>query len=253
MKAIIVDDDLGSILVLTDLLKKHCRQVELIGIAGDAMEGTKLIMELNPDIVFIDIGPTCQSGFDMPASLGHYRFNVIFITVQDHYSIHAIKCSALDYLVKPLQAAGLRRAIKQAEENQHKQQMHEQISNLLSMVRSPNITGHRIVLPLMKELRLVNPHEIIRCEGANKDIYFYLLNEEKLIVSKGISEFEELLKPYNIIRCHKSYLVNLQCVKSLYRRKDYVNELALTDGSVVPVSRFTLKELKYKMNNVKNE
>ncbi len=243
MRVIIIDDERNTIDFLHVLLNKHCKQVEVIGEAVNAQEGTELILRLKPDLIFLDIMMPDISGFEMLESLGTYSFEVIFITGHDQYGIQAVKCSALDYLLKPIDPVELKRAVGRALVKQKNNQTQEQVANMLSILKHSGITGHRIALPLMKELRFVIPEEIIRLEAANNYTHFYLTKNEKLIVSKGMFEFDDILEPYGIIRCHQSHMVNIKMIKSL-KRQDYVNELLLEDGSTVPVSRLRLEAVK---------
>lgn len=236
MRAIIIEDEKKNTTHLRGLLTMYCKQVEIIGEATNAEEGLKLIAGLNPNLVFLDIQMPGKSGFDMLASLGEYNFEVIFVTGYDQYGIQAVKFSALDYLLKPVKVDELAKAVAKAEAQKQKRQTHEQIINLLSVINNAQKAGHHIALPLMKELRFVSPDEIVRCESDNNYTQFYLRNSEKLLVSTGIYEYEEMLKDYHFIRCHQSHLINRKFIKSLLK-EDTVFELLLTDGTRIPVSR----------------
>ena len=236
MKAVIIEDEKKNITQLKGLLLKYCKQVEVIGEAASADEGIRIITEHKPELVFLDIQMPHKSGFDMLAALGEYNFEVIFVTGYDQYGIQAVKFSALDYLLKPVKADELIKAVLKAEIKNRKKQTQQQIINLLSVIKNSRKADHRIALPLMNEMRFINPDEIIRCESANNYTNFYLTGGEKLLVSKGIYEYDEMLKDYHFIRCHQSHLVNRKFIKSLLK-EDTVFELLLTDGSCIPVSR----------------
>lgn len=236
MRTIIIEDEKKNITHLKGILTKHFKQVEIIGEASNADDGLTIISGLHPDLVFLDIQMPGKSGFDMLATLGEYNFDVIFVTGYDHYGIQAVKFSALDYLLKPVKVDELAKAIAKAENRKQKKQTQHQIANLLSVINNSQKADHRIALPLMKELRFVNPDEVIRCESLKNYTRFYLDNGEQLLVSKGIYEFDELLAEYHFIRCHQSHLVNRKFIKSLLK-EDTVSELLLTDGTRVPVSR----------------
>lgn len=239
MKAVIIEDEKKNRMQLKNLLMKHCKQVRLIGEAANAAEGIKMIKEINPDLIFLDIQMPQQSGFDMLAALGEYNFEVIFVTGYDQYGVQAIKFSALDYLLKPVKPDELIKAVAKAEIKKRKKQTHEQIINLLSVVNNSRKADHHIALPLMKEIRFISPDEIIRCESANNYTQFYLQNGEKLLVSRGIYAYDEMLKSYHFIRCHQSHLINRRYIKSLLK-EDGVPELLLKDGSRIPVSRLKI-------------
>ena len=223
---------------------KHFKQVDIIGEANNAAEGVQLIVSLRPDLLFLDIQMPGESGFDLLASLGEYQFEVIFVTAYDQYGIQAVKFSALDYLLKPVKVEELAKALLKAETKKEKKQTQEQILNLLSVINHSQKKDHRIALPLLKEIRFVNPDEVIRCEAANNYTYFYLHTGEKLLVSRGIYEYDEMLKDYHFIRCHQSHLVNRRFIKSLLK-EDTISELLLIDDcSRIPVSRLRKDQVK---------
>ncbi len=245
MRTIIIEDERQNTIHLKGMLAKHCRQVEVIGEAADADEGILLITQLKPELIFLDIVMPGKSGFDLLAALGSYDFEVIFVTGYDQYGIQAVKFSALDYLLKPVKVKELREAVAKAETKTQHKQTHERIRNLLSLINTQK-AFHRIILPLMKEHRLVNPEDIIRCEAVNNYTKFYLANNETLLVSKGIYEYAEILDEYHFIRCHQSHLVNGKFVKSLLK-DDAILELLLYDGTRIPVSRLKKEMVKKKL------
>lgn len=235
MKTLIIEDEKKNITHLKRLLTS-IPQVELIGEATNAAEAKRLIDEISPELVLLDIQLPDKDGFQLLASLGEYNFDVIFITAYEQYGIQAIKCSALDYLLKPVNLTDLTVAIDKAVKRKDNKQLQHQIQNLLSIVNRPP-KEHRIAIQLMKEIRFIDPADIIRCEAANNYTHIYLNTGEKLIASKGLFEFAEILKNYHFIRCHQSHLVNRKYIKSLLS-KDMVYELQLTEKEIrIPVSR----------------
>lgn len=235
MRTIIIEDEKKTIIQLKGLLAS-LPQVELIGEAPSAAEAIQLITELNPELILLDIQLPDNNGFELLASLGEYTFDVIFITAYDQYGIQAVKCSALDYLLKPVKLTELTQAIQKAIKRKETKQTQLQIQNLLTIVNLPP-KDHRIAIQLMKEIRFIDPADIIRCEAANNYTHIYLSIGEKLIASKGLFEFDEMLQPYHFIRCHQSHLVNRKYIKSLLT-SDTVFELQLTEKDArVPVSR----------------
>ena len=235
MRAVIVDDEKKNISRLNNLITRHCKKVKIIGTASGAEEASDLILSLRPDIVFLDIQMPKSSGFDILASLGAYEFDVIFVTGYDHYAIQAIKCSALDYLVKPVKPTELIEAVAKAEKKQNIEIISKQIANLLDLVRNPHKNEHNIALPLLNGYRYINPYEIIRLEAENNYTQFYLFGGEKILISKGLYVYEEILETYGFIRCHKSHLVNRKFIRSLLKGA-VVYEVELPDGFRVPVS-----------------
>ena len=235
MKTVIIEDEKKNITHLKGLLKS-LPQVELVGEATNAAEAARLITELNPELILLDIQLPDNNGFELLASLGEYHFDVIFITAYDQYGIQAVKCSALDYILKPVKLTDLTIAVQKAIKRKENKQTQQQIQNLLSIVNLPP-KEHRIAIQLMKEIRFIDPADIIRCEAANNYTNIYLKTGEKLIASKGLFEFDDILKNYHFIRCHQSHLVNKKYIKSLLAN-DMVFELQLTERDTrIPVSR----------------
>jgi len=243
MKVIIIDDEPKQRAQLKNLLAKHCEQVELICEAGNAADGAKLIIATKPDLVFLDIQMPKQSGFEMLAALGKYEFDVIFVTGYDQYGIQAVKCSALDYLLKPVKPVELIDAVNKAVQRQKTKDIAKQIEILLDLVRYPHKTDQPIILSSTKGLQLVSPYEIIKCEADNNYTQVYLKDGRKLLATKLLGELEEMLAPFGFLRPHHSYVVNKKCIKTLIKGS-VVYELKMSDDSLVPVSGRRLKEFK---------
>ena len=243
MRAVIVEDETKNISKLSSLLAKYCPSIELVGTAMDAEKGIVTISQTKPDLVFLDIQMPDKSGFDMLAEMGAYEFEVIFVTAFDQFGIQAIKFSALDYLLKPVKPTELVNAVEKAIKKSGQKRTGQQIENLLQQLNSTNKSDHRIILPFLKEYRYLKPEEIIRCEAMTSYTTFYLNNGEKLTVSRLLRDYDEMLTPYEFIRCHQSHLVNRRYIKSLLK-DDTISELLLTDGTKIPVSRLKREYVK---------
>lgn len=236
MRTVIIEDEKKSLAHLKGLLA-NLPQITLVGEAMNYADGIKLISTIKPELLLLDIQLQETNGFELLASLGDYNFDVIFITAYDHYGIQAVKSSALDYLLKPVKLHDLTLSVQKAVRRKENRQTQEQIKNLLSIVTLPT-KEHRIAIPLLKEIRFLNPFTIIRCEAANNYTYIYLNTGEKLIASKGLFEFDEILQYYHFIRCHQSHLVNRKYIRSL-NSSDNIYEIQLTENDTrIPVSRF---------------
>lgn len=235
MNAIIVDDEKRNITRLRRLLGNHISEVTIVGEAFNADEGVTLIKTLDPHLVFLDIQMPGKSGFELLSGLGSYNFEVIFVTAYEQYAIQAIRFSALDYLLKPVQPYELARALLKIE--RQKKYIRDKIFNLLAITSGAlHKNEHRIALPLMNELRLVDPADIIRCESNNNYTRFHLHSGDQVLVSKGIYEYISILEDYGFIHCHQLHLVNLLYIKSLLQ-EDGAYELLLTNNTRIPVSR----------------
>lgn len=250
INAVIIDDEQNNIDNLQYLLTRHCPQVQVAGAARNAAEGQALIEQHQPDLVFLDIQMPEKDGFELLQSLPGYRFEVIFVTAFDQYGIQAVKFAAIDYLLKPINAEELKTAVHKVAEKNRQQKQNLQIENLLQLLQhQQQKEEHRIALPTAKETRFVRTQEIVRCESTNNYTTFYFNNRERLMVSKPIYEYEELLSSYGFIRCHQSHLVNKRYIKSWV--KEDGGYLLLDDQTQIPISRQKKDSIKEELERPK--
>ncbi len=174
-------------------------------------------------------------GFDLLKQLSTKDFEVIFVTAFDKYGIEAIKFAALDYLLKPVEIPELVLAVNKAEDKLTAKQQTQQLNFLLNHLRNEEAAPAKIALPQLHEIRYVAINDIIRCEADNSYTLFYLANNDKIMVSRSIKEYSELLKPIGFLRTHQSHLVNSLFVKSWI--KEDGGTLLLTNDDKIPVSK----------------
>lgn len=236
LKALLVDDEANNLDNLSLLLAAHCPEVNVAGRALSAAEALMEIEALQPDLVFLDIQMPERNGFELLQSLHAIPFEVIFVTAYDQYGIQAIKFSALDYLLKPINTTELKAAVQKAVQRAQTKEQQRLLENMLHVFRHQHQRDrHKLALPVSGEVLLVRPAEILYCVASNTYTTFYLEGKEKILVARPIRDYEELLLPYGFLRVHQSYLVNRDCIKSFSRRDGYT--LVLADGTEVPVSR----------------
>ncbi|MEO8416437.1 MAG: LytTR family DNA-binding domain-containing protein [Ginsengibacter sp.] len=241
IKAVIIDDEQNNIDNLKSLLKQYCVEVEISGTAINATEGREIISHYNPDIVFLDIQMPGENGFELLQSLSTYSFEVIFVTAFDQYGIKAVKFAALDYLLKPINIEELKIAVKKVVDKKEKGSQNNQLENLMQLLKENN-KEHRIALPSAHEIRYVKPSDIIRCESSNNYTTFHFVSGEKLLISKPIYFYEDLLLDYNFIRCHQSHLANKRFITSFI--KEDGGYLLLEDETRLPVSKSKKEKIK---------
>ncbi len=235
-KAVLIDDEKNNLDNLAQLLKTWCPEVEICATARNADDGRDIILQHRPELVFLDIQMPGKNGFDLLRSLTHYDFEIIFITAYDQYGIQAVKFAAVDYLLKPINVDELQSAVKRAIEKSQKKKQNLQLENLAQLLQQQqDKEEHRIALTTLKETRFIYTRHIVRCESSNNYSTFYLVNNEKLLVSRPIHEYEEILKGYGFIRCHQSHLVNKKYIKSWV--KEDGGYLLLENGEQIPISR----------------
>lgn len=238
IRTLLVDDEQSCRDSVRMALEQYCADIEIVGEADSVENAVKLIGQHNPDLVFLDIEIKEGLGFDVLQAFNEINFNVIFITGHNHYAIKAFKFSAIDYLLKPFDLAELLAAVNRVRIAAGK----SGFSARLQLMRENEQTAKKkLALPTFEGLSMVLIEEILRCESDNSYTTFYLKNNQKLIVSRSIGEYEELLSPYQFFRVHQSHLINLKEVKNYL--KDDGGIVVLTDGTQVPVARRRKEQL----------
>lgn len=235
IRGIIVEDEKHSRETLAGMLHRYCKNVEVIAEAESYRAGLEVIRKLKPDVVFLDIQMPDGSGFRLLEELDEIDFEIIFTTAFDQFAIKAIKYSALDYLLKPIDPEELVSAIRKVEGKMDKRGMNDNIQVLLDNIKSKDPDPHKIVLSTSEKIHIIETDQILRCESDNYYTNFFLTDGTRILVSKTLKENEELLGGHNFIRPHKSHLVNVKYIKGFLRNDG--GYIEMTDGSRIPVSR----------------
>lgn len=248
IRSLIIDDEQNNIDNLSILLKEYCPDITISATALNAMKGEKMITLHHPEIIFLDIQMPGKNGFDLLRSLSTHNFEVIFITAYDQYGIEAVKFSAVDYLLKPINTDELILAVQKATSRIFNKQRNLKLENLFNILQKEHKQDHRIAISTLKETRFILTETIVRCESSNNYTRFHLENGEKLLVSKPIYEYEEILNDYGFIRCHQSHLVNKKFIRSVI--KEDGGYLLLEDATKLPISKNKKEFIKQVLNTV---
>lgn len=235
IKALVVDDEPRSRESLTNILKNVFQEVELLGEAGSVGEAYKQIEKLQPNLVFLDIKMGDGTGFDLLRKYQKVPFQVIFITAFDEYAIEAIKFSAFDYLLKPINTVELRQTLEKLKDTLGLQQdMQLKIQAFLNNLDSINISQKKIVLKTSDSIHLVNLGDIIRCEAYANYTWIYICDQPRILISKPLKHFDRMFDEYGFFRVHQSHLVNL----NYFSRIDKVDGgiLVLNDNTSIPIA-----------------
>jgi len=235
IKAILVDDEVNNVNNLRLLLQKYCPEVEVIAAAHSAQNALKIIQLNTPDLLFLDIEMPEGSGFELLEQLNNPTFEVIFVTAFDKYALKAIKYSALDYLLKPIDIQELQQAVHKVQRKLNTRQLQEQLEILLQNLRGQNGKSAKIALPTAERIDFVEVPHISHCRGDNNYTHVQLIDNQCILVAKTLKEFEELLTEHGFFRTHQSWLVNLHQVRS-FVRKDGGYAL-MKDGTQIPVTQ----------------
>lgn len=242
LRAVVIDDEKRSRNVLIRMLEQFCTDVDVVGTADGVEAGKAAIREHRPDLVFLDVEMPPSTGFDVLKDLDHPDFQVIFVTAHDHYAVKAIRFSALDYLLKPVDIEELRAAVRKAGERRKEKSGGEQMDALFQNLRNAHA---RVGLPTKGGIVFVQIPDIVRCEAESNYTHIVLQNGRRLMAAKTLGEFEDLFKQSGFVRIHQSHLVNLSHVVQ-YLRGDG-GSVILTDGTSLDVSRRHKQDLLSRM------
>jgi two-component system, LytTR family, response regulator len=234
-RALIVDDIENSRITLIHDLKEYCPQIVVAGEADSVKTAHERIATIKPDVVFLDIQMGDGTGFDLLTQLKEINFQIIFTTALDSYGIKAIKFSALDYLLKPIDPDELVKAVAKLSEKEKDKTIHDSINLLLENMKGNSPHGHkRIAIHSLEKVHMINIDDIIRCESQGAYTIFHLKQKEQILATKNLKEYEELLESHHFVRVHHSHLINFAFLKE-YVKKDGGYAIMI-DKSEVPVS-----------------
>lgn len=234
-KTIIVEDEVKHIRSLKKMVNEHCPQINIIGEAKNVTDAYKLITELEPDLVFLDILLDKQTAFDLLDKLIPFDFEVIFITAFEKYTLKAIKYSALDYLIKPLVVKDLQTATKKAVKRISEKYVNHQLDLLMSNVKAVQSNlNQKIAVPTVEGFVFIQMQDIIRCEAHGAYTYIFTNKKDKIIASKNIKEYEDILPKNYFFRIHNSHLVNIN--RMLRYNKGRGGTVTMEDGTQIEVA-----------------
>jgi two-component system LytT family response regulator len=240
IKALLVDDETNNLENLRILIEKYCPEVQVIAEATSMQLGLAAFHLHQPELIFLDIEMPGGSGFEMLDQIKQYSFEVIFVTAFDHYSLKAIKYSALDYLLKPLDIIDLKIAVQKALLRLSHQAFHQQLEVLLSHV-NPSNKSTKIALPSSERIDFVEVNEICYCQGESNYTHVKVGSNPPILVAKTLKEFESLLQEHRFFRTHQSWLINLNFVVSFVRKDG--GYVLMRDGVQIPISQQKRKAL----------
>jgi len=234
IKTLIVDDEDDAVNFIRSIIREYCPKLEVIGTANNVKEGVRIIADCQPDLVFLDVEMPHGSGFDLLAQFPEKQFEVIFITAFNQYAIKAIKFSAVDYILKPINISEFIEAVEKVTEKRPGAPAFEKnYGELLENLRSA--IPMKLAIPTAEGMEYLNTREIIRIEADRSYCWFYLTEKRKRLVSKNLKEYQDLLSDRNFFRPHNSHLLNLEFVKKYVRQEG--GYIEMTDGAQIPVSR----------------
>ena len=234
IRALIIDDEQNCIESLAFDLQKYCQDVEVVETCISPKQGLLSIKKYKPDLVFLDVQMPWMNGFEMLELLDEINFAIIFTTAYDQFAAKAFRISAIDYLLKPVDVHDLKEAVRKASEKIQKQSGVENIANLLQNIKMPE-ESQRIAFPGREGYEFIEAGKIIYAQAEGSYTHVFLNDKRKLVISKTLSDIEEMLPPDLFQRIHHSTLVNLSHVTHLFKTDG--GYLVLDSGEKLPISK----------------
>jgi len=247
IKTLIIEDEQKSREMLVAMLEKNCEFVQVIGAAKNVKEGVELIKQFKPELVFLDISMPDGSGFDLLEQVQGHKFELIFATASDQHAIRAIKYSACDYLLKPIDVEELKLAVDKVVQKKNAIPNMENLNFLIQQLKKSDDNFQKITLPTGNAFEVVNIKDIIRCEADGSYTTFFLADKRKLLVSFGLKHYEDLLPESDFIRIHHHHLINMNHV--LRFLKEDGGYAVMSDNSKLEISRRKKDAFMEKLNH----
>ncbi len=229
LKALLIDDEENNLNILQFMLQNDCEGVEVAGMAKNAQQARNWLQHNNADVVFLDINMPGENGFQFLSSLTSQDFKVVFVTAYNEYALQAIKASAVDYILKPVNIDELQKAVEKVKRLLNSPVAAEQNQQLLKhLLQTVNkkVPPQKIALPQLGSINFIEIDDIVSLQADSNYSIIHMKDMQKLVISKTLKDFEELLDENQFVRIHKSYIINLK----------YIKEYSTTDGGIVKMA-----------------
>jgi two-component system, LytTR family, response regulator len=240
LRTVIIDDEAHARETLSRLVSSYCPQIRLVGEANGVASGLKTIQELHPQLVLLDVKMDDGTGFDLMRLCNSIDFKVIFITAYEKFAVQAFRFAAVDFLLKPINTAELTEAVKHAE-TLIQEHFSTQLQVLEDNLRTDIRQKKKIVLKTLENIHLVEIQNITFCESDGCYTVVHTIAGDKILISKTLREFDDMLTDSGFYRVHKSYLINLSHINRFEKQEG--GSIILSNGERVPVSFRKREEL----------
>ncbi len=240
LKVLLIDDEERATDALRLMIEKTIPEIRQVFVCNDSRKAAEMIHVYQPGLVFLDIQMPHMNGFELLEKLPNKNFKIIFTTAYNEYAIQAIRFSAFDYLLKPIDTEELQASIHRfLESSEDYRVQFDLLKNIMHNIQAPSADEFRLALPTKEGVHFLMPHEIVRCEAVGNYTKFFTDKNRTYLISKTLGEYDTLLTPHNFIRTHKSHLVNKKFVSFI----DHDGFAVLKDNSRVEVSRRRKEEV----------
>jgi two-component system LytT family response regulator len=247
MKAIVIEDEINVREGFLKLINAFCPEIQVINTAENVEDGIQLVNNTDFDLLFLDIHLPDGSGFDLMHQVTNKNFQLIFVTAYDKYAIDAFKLSAVDYLLKPVSPDLLQKAILKVKTNPKEVKREEQLKILDNHFQKKE-QSNKIILKDQESIHLVKISDILYCKAEGSYTTFCIIDGRNILTSMNLKEYDQLLNPYQFIRCHHSFLVNIHEIREV--RKADGGYLNMSDGSLIPISTRKKAQILEEINRV---
>lgn len=243
-KALIIEDEMNNAKFLNYLVDSYSSSIEVIGIAIDLQEAKNMIVKKKPDIIFLDIELGNNNGFEIFKTINPNDFQIIFTTAHEDYAIDAIKVSAVDYLIKPINVEEFITATQRAIVNLSRQisPVRDNVEISYQKNSESKLTDGRLSIPCKNELNIIKMDTIIYLKADGKYTIFGLICGRELLSSLNIGYFEKILSSERFLRVHNTYLINLDYIQKIVKGEGYY--CVMVNNLSVPVSRRKYQPLR---------
>src|SRR5258705_1237451 len=233
LTVLLIDDEERATDALRLMIEKTIPEIKQVMACNDSRKAADIIHAYQPGLVFLDIQMPHLNGFEVLEKMPNKNFKIIFTTAYNEYAIQAIRFSAFDYLLKPIDIEELQFSVKRfLESTEDYKQQYELLKNIMYNIQVPSADEFRLALPTKEGVHFLQPADIIRCEAIGNYTKFFMKNNSTYLISKTLGEYDTLLTPYHFIRTHKSHLINKKFIAFI----DHDGFAILQDKSKVEVS-----------------
>lgn len=248
LKIILIENEVAALAQLKELVSEYLAEAKIVGTAGSINAGIALIREQQPDIVFLDVELDDGLSFDILRAFPNPSFLVVFCTAFEHYAMSAIRMSAVDFLLKPIEAIDFSAVVNKLHTRLYQKQQLESQAQLLQNLYAP-VSEQKIILRDAQHLYFLYPRDLmyVQAEGRYSLFFSAILPEGKLLISQNLRVYEELLTPHHFFRCHHSHLVNLN---NIVRVDKASSSLLLENGTAIPISQRKRDKLIKKLKEI---
>lgn len=240
LSAIIIEDEPRSQKALQLLLQQHCPQITVLALCSNAGEAVQAVGLHEPDLVFLDIRMPGLSGFEFLDNFVEPPFEIIFVTAYEQYAVQALRCSAVDYLMKPVLASELVTAVKNAGKRITAQTSKSPYRVLLENQGSKNAAHRKLVIPTREGLEFIALQKVVKLRADRNYTQIHTTEGCEILSTYHLKHYEQALPHSLFIRTHHSFIVNLEHVKSYVRGEG--GYVVLSDGNIADVSKRRKKD-----------